>query len=63
MLPGDPEPGVLVCRCLTTQVVDEEEVYKMKNKQLQDEVDKHRNALNAIKEKVACFEDQARELA
>lgn len=57
------EPGLLVCRCLTTQVVDEEEVYKTKNKQLADEVDKHRNALNAIREKVACFDDQANELA
>jgi hypothetical protein len=55
-------PQTLVCRCLTTQVVDEEEEYKMKNYKLSEQCELHRNALMAINEKIACFDDMKNEL-
>jgi hypothetical protein len=51
-----------VCRCLTTQVIDEEAEYKMINYKLSEQCDRHRNALQAINEKIACFDDMKKEL-
>ena len=53
---------MLVCRCLTTQVVDEEADYKMANSSLAEQCDKHKNKLSALNEKIACFHDMKSEL-
>lgn len=58
----DQSPQTLVCRCLTTQVVDEEADYKTRNNQLSEECERHRNCLQAINEKIACFNDMKTEL-
>lgn len=46
-----------MCRCLTTQVVDEEEVYKERNTQLDKERKNTEHRLFALNEKLAVFND------
>lgn len=53
---------MLVCRCLTTQVIDEEADYQVLNRELRGEADLLRHSLTGIKEKVSCFEDIKTEL-
>ena len=52
---------MLLCRTLTTSVYNEEADYKQRNAKLIETVDMHRNALVAIREKLALFEDLKRE--
>lgn len=48
---------MLVCRCLTTQVVDEEAEYKEINNKLGAECNMAQHKLFALNEKLACFDD------
>ena len=51
-----------MCRCLTTEVVDEEAVYKEANYRLAEEGDMIKQLLSAQNEKLVCFDDLKREL-